>query len=323
MFETELSAADPPWLTDHRVFGRVVVPGALYGAMAASAALAEGSGAVVVEDLQLHSPLILPEDEEGADAGAAGRPVQLVLDADDGARARRVAIYSKQGQRGWTLHVEGRLSRGGVSEAGASVNLDRLRAGMAAQDVAALYSAKSEAGIDFGPAFRGLQAVWSAPGEALGEIAIPQEVDRQGLEVHPLLIDGCFQLLSAARGAAPEGPPVTYMPFGWERLWLGGPLPDRIVCHVRLGEGSPGRGWRRGRAGRAGDRRAAAVRPAGGRAGRHPGLHGEAGDARRPRRGDGRRRRPALRGGLARASAGGGERSRPISCSIRKPLPGA
>ncbi len=236
MFETELSAADPPWLTDHRVFGRVVVPGALYGAMAASAALAEGSGAVVVEDLQLHSPLILPEDEDGADAGAAGRPVQLVLDADDGARARRVAIYSKQDQRGWTLHVEARLSRGGVSEAGASVNLDRLRDGMAAQDVAALYSAKSEAGIDFGPAFRGLQAVWSAPGEALGEIAVPQEVDRQGLEVHPLLIDGCFQLLSAARGQAPEGPPVTYMPFGWERLWLSGPLPDRIVCHVRLGD---------------------------------------------------------------------------------------
>ena len=236
MFETELSAADPPWLTDHRVFGRVVVPGALYGAMAASAALAEGSGAVVVEDLQLHSPLILPEDDEGADAGDAGRPVQLVLDADDGARARRVAIYSKKNGKGWTLHVEARLSRGGVPEAGASVDLDRLRAGMAAQDIAALYSAKSEAGIDFGPAFRGLQAVWSAPGEALGEIAVPPEVDRQGLEVHPLLIDGCFQLLSAARGAAPEGPPVTYMPFGWERLWLGGPLPDRIVCHVRLGE---------------------------------------------------------------------------------------
>ena len=236
MFETELSAADPPWLTDHRVFGRVVVPGALYGAMAASAALAEGSGAVVVEDLQLHSPLILPEDEEGGDAGGTGRPVQLVLDADDGARARRVAIYSKKSGKGWTLHVEARLSRGGVSEAGASVNLDRLRAGMAAQDVAALYSAKSEAGIDFGPAFRGLQAVWSAPGEALGEIAVPQEVDRQGLEVHPLLIDGCFQLLSAARGPVAEGPPVTYMPFGWERLWLSGPLPDRIVCHVRLGE---------------------------------------------------------------------------------------
>ena len=236
MFETELSAADPAWLTDHRVFGRVVVPGALYGAMAASAALAEGSGAVVVEDLQLHSPLILPEDEAGADAGDAGRPVQLVLDAADGARARRVAIYSKQNERGWTQHAEGRLARGGVSEAGERVDLERLRDGMAAQDVAALYSAKSEAGIDFGPAFRGLQAVWAAPGESLGEIALPHDVDRQGLEVHPLLIDGCFQLLSAARSPAADGAPVTYMPFGWERLWLTGPLPDRIVCHVRLGE---------------------------------------------------------------------------------------
>ena len=241
MFETELSATDPAWLTDHRVFGRVVVPGALYGAMAVSAAMTEGSGAVVVADFQLHSPLILPEEEAGGEAGDSRRPVQLVLDAADGARARRVAVYSKQGDGGWTLHVEGRLSRGGVPEARARADLDRLRGGMTALDVAELYSAKSDAGIDFGPAFRGLQAVWSAPGEAFGEIAVPHDVDQQGLEVHPLLLDGCFQLLSAARGAVAGGAPITYMPFGWDRLWLTGPLPDRIVCHVRLGDEVHGR----------------------------------------------------------------------------------
>lgn len=50
-FETEVFPSDPEWLSDHRVFGRVIAPGALYGAMAASASLTEETGAVVVEDI--------------------------------------------------------------------------------------------------------------------------------------------------------------------------------------------------------------------------------------------------------------------------------
>ena len=65
-FETEVFPSDPAWLGDHRVFGRVVAPGALYGAMAATTALVEGGGAVV-EDLQLHNPLVFRR------AGVRGR----------------------------------------------------------------------------------------------------------------------------------------------------------------------------------------------------------------------------------------------------------
>ena len=51
-FGTDVSVIEPAWLADHRVFGRVVAPGALYGAMAASASLAEGSECVALEDMQ-------------------------------------------------------------------------------------------------------------------------------------------------------------------------------------------------------------------------------------------------------------------------------
>ena len=38
MFETEVfSSGDPSWLADHKVFERVIMPGAMYGAMAAAA----------------------------------------------------------------------------------------------------------------------------------------------------------------------------------------------------------------------------------------------------------------------------------------------
>ena len=52
-FESEMSPSEPAWLNDHRVYDRVVMPGALYGAVAAAVALREGAAAVEVEDLQL------------------------------------------------------------------------------------------------------------------------------------------------------------------------------------------------------------------------------------------------------------------------------
>ena len=75
-FETEVFPTDPAWLSDHRVFGRLIAPGALYGAMAAAASLAEEGGPVVVEEMQLHSPLVFSEDDE---AGEGGRIVQVVI----------------------------------------------------------------------------------------------------------------------------------------------------------------------------------------------------------------------------------------------------
>ena len=60
-FETEVFPSDPPWLDDHRVFGRLVAPGALYGAMAVSASPAERAGtSLALEDMQLHHPTGLP-----------------------------------------------------------------------------------------------------------------------------------------------------------------------------------------------------------------------------------------------------------------------
>ena len=234
-FETELDPSEPAWLSDHRVFGRVVAPGALYGAMAASAALTEGSNAVVIEDIQLHSPLMFPEE---TDDGELGRRLQLVIAPPDGSGARRVEAFSRSADPDWILHVDGRLSAGS-SVAGADEPLDvaSIKARMTRGDAPALYRARSNTGVALGPAFRGLTHVWQAPGEALGEISLPAQVERTGIDVHPLLLDACFQVVAGARGAS-EDDTAAYMPFGWERLWLTGPLPERLVCRALMREGS-------------------------------------------------------------------------------------
>ena len=236
-FETEVFASDPDWVKDHLVFGQVVVPGAMFATMAATVLWGERARSVVLEDCQLHSPMIVPQDDPEDEAGEGGRKLQIVFDGADGPAARRFEVFSRGSEEGWTLHLEGRMSPGGRRrEAAERVDLDGLRADLMAGDVASLYRNKVSTRVVLGPAFRPLKAVWSGPGEALGEVALPDCLDGGGLDLHPILLDGCFQTVLAARDQARVAGKSTYMPFGWDRLWLAEPPPERIFCHVRMRE---------------------------------------------------------------------------------------
>ena len=237
-FETDIFPSDPAWLNDHRVFGRIIAPGALYGAMAASASLAEGNGSVILEDMQLHTPLVFPEEDSEDRTGEERRTVQVLLEASGEEPSRRVRIFSKgETDEGWTLHAEGQVPSApspGPPEATARVDLKELQAGLSPVELTAYYRAKAEVGIDLGPSFRTLVALWSRPGEALGEVSLPDSSGRSGLDIHPLLLDGCFQVMAAARAPVGSDEAVTYLPFGWERLALPEGLPERMLCHVRM-----------------------------------------------------------------------------------------
>ena len=236
MFETEMLPSDPSWLNDHRVFGRAVMPGALYGVMAATAALSEGAQSVDVADMQLHSALVFAEEDGADDTAQAGRKIQAVLSTSENGNTRHIEIFSKgESEDGWTLHAEGGVSLGDGTRGTANrVDLDGLKSGMESQDVAAFYRARAEAGIHLGPSFRTLQVLWAGNGEAVGEVALPEAVSSSGIDLHPILLDGCFQVFSAAYHSTGSEDEITYLPFGWERFWLREMLPERLVCHARL-----------------------------------------------------------------------------------------
>ncbi len=240
-FDTEIFPTDPAWLADHRVFGRLIAPGALYGAMAAAACRAGGDDAVVVEDFRMQSALVFAGEGAGKDTGDgdAGRHMQVLLDAGGDGPARRVRVLSRgDDDEEWTLHAEGQVSSGaaGPLQAMPPFDADGLKAGLSPVDLPAYYRAKSAVGIDLGPAFRTLTALWARDGEALGEVALPAGQERGALDVHPLVLDGCFQIMGAARDPDGTGDGTTYLPFAWERLWIGDGLPDRLFCHVTMRE---------------------------------------------------------------------------------------
>ena len=152
--------------------------------------------------------------------------MQVVLGAED-----RWEVVSREHNGGtvWDLHAEGRTGSGG-GEPG--LDIEELRRGLSPVEVTAAYRRFAAGGIEYGPAFRGLQGLWSGPGEALGEVLLPPEVEGGGLVAHPALLDGCFQVVYGVTGGEEEL--GGWLPIGWERLWLGGALPERMVCHARL-----------------------------------------------------------------------------------------
>ena len=236
LFEREMAEDDPAWLDDHRVFGRVIAPGALYGAMAAAAASPDAAGPVAVEDLQLRSALVLPEAGEDGEA-ATSRKVQVVLDAPRTDSSRRVEVYSKgDGEEEWTLHADAQVSSGEAVPTAGRLDRAGLTANLSEEDPAAFYRARAEANIQLGPRFRTIQRLWCGEGEAAAEVALPDGVEDAGVAAHPILLDGLLQVMGAARTLSGVEEGDTYLPFAWDRFWLAGPLPETFICHARMRE---------------------------------------------------------------------------------------
>ena len=85
LFTGRLSLRDHPWLADHVVLGRVLLPGTAFLELALHVGGELGVGCV--QELTLHAPLVLGEERE----------VQLqvvVGEADDGG-CRVLGVYSR------------------------------------------------------------------------------------------------------------------------------------------------------------------------------------------------------------------------------------
>ena len=223
-FETELSGSAPGWLSDHRVFGEVVAPGALYASQVLEALRERGSGSPwALEEVEIHRPLVFPD--------GAFRTVQVVLGAEGGFEV----VSREESGSVWDLHAEGRVATGPLGEP-EDLDIAELRGGLLEVDPVEVYRGLAKAGIAFGPAFRSLSGLWSGAEEALGEVALPAELSGGGLVAHPALLDACFQVMSGVLELMEEK--GVRLPVGWERLWLAGPLPERVFCRARLREGS-------------------------------------------------------------------------------------
>ncbi|MEU9581280.1 acyltransferase domain-containing protein, partial [Streptomyces chilikensis] len=211
-----LSVRTHPWLADHAVEGRVLVPGTALVELAVRAGDEAGTG--TLSELVLEQPLLLPEN------GAVALRVVVGAEGEDdaGPGARPVAVYGRaEDAETWTRHASGVVT---------DATEDRSRTagwaavwppkGAEAVDVTGFYAGAEATGYGYGPVFRGLRAVWRTDGEVFAEVGLEGEAAEQAgrFGLHPALLDSALHAVGA--GELLPGGAGLRLPFTWEGVEL-------------------------------------------------------------------------------------------------------
>ena len=200
-----LSAAAQPWLSDHAVGGTVLFPGAGFVELIIRAGDEVGCGCV--EELTLQAPLVI---------APSGVPIRVLVGVADESGSRTVSVFSRPGDEdsAWVLHAEAVV--GSAADGGNGADLSVWPpTGAVAVDVTDAYQQLADRGYEYGPAFRGLSAMWQRGEEVFAEVTVPKDVPSGDFGVHPVLLDAA---LHAVALAAPDH--ELALPFSWQRVSL-------------------------------------------------------------------------------------------------------
>lgn len=210
-----LSLGTHPWLGDHVVAGRILVPGTAFVELAVRAG--DAVGCATVEELTLEAPLALSGD------GAV--QLQVVIGRLDADGRRPAGVYSRPantaGDGPWTRHASGLLAPGLVLPDVAAELAAWPPPGAVPVDLSGFYDQLAAGGLEYGPAFQGLRAAWRRGGEVFAEVMLPEGIPGEGFGLHPALLDAA---LHAADVGAPQiGGPQSdspLVPFEWRGVSL-------------------------------------------------------------------------------------------------------
>src|SRR5262249_19702638 len=102
------------------------------------------------------------------------------------------------------------------------------------------YAYFTRLGLDYGPRFQGIERGWQGDREALGLIALGDELamDEERYLCHPALLDACFQVVIAADPDFTGVVGGLYLPVEFEEIRLYRRTGRRLWCHARLREKS-------------------------------------------------------------------------------------
>ncbi|NUS91580.1 MAG: SDR family NAD(P)-dependent oxidoreductase, partial [Nocardia sp.] len=189
LFTGVLSLRTHPWLADHAVLGSVLLPGTAFVEMAAAAGARLELDTVA--DLVLAAPLVI--------AAGAEVDIQVGLAGADGAGRRAFEIHSRaggsesSGATPWVLHASGVLAAAAESAPGWHEQAWPPPGAQRVDDTA-FYDRLAERGFDYGPAFRGVTALWKRGTETFAEVTLDESASGPvaGFGVHPALLDSCL-----------------------------------------------------------------------------------------------------------------------------------
>ncbi|MFI2264454.1 type I polyketide synthase [Streptomyces tubercidicus] len=211
VFTGRLSAQDHPWLADHIVDGSLLVPATAFLELALRAA--DQTGCDHIESLTVEAPLVLPAHE--------AVQLQMRIEEPDLHGTRALTLHSCRiastgvAKEPWIRHATGLLGKGEHCETYDFAVWPPEGARPVPTD--GLYDAFADAGIAYGPAFRGLRAVWRRDGDLFATVEIPEDTGASSFGLHPALLDTVFHALALeVDGTAVRG----QQPLSWQGVKL-------------------------------------------------------------------------------------------------------
>ncbi|MFL6111415.1 MAG: SDR family NAD(P)-dependent oxidoreductase, partial [Catenulispora sp.] len=183
---------DEFYLSEHRVQGAAIAPGAMYLEWACAAARQGGSEAFRLQDVVFLRPLMVSEGP---------RELSVVLGADG-----RFEVSSRQsGENEPMVHCQGKVASGEPPVEWMSALLRDFRPD--AFDSERFYAEWRERGIDYGPALQGVVAVQRRDGAVLARLRLPHAVadTLADFTLHPALLDSAMQCMRLLDGGEQGG----------------------------------------------------------------------------------------------------------------------
>ncbi|MFE3260622.1 SDR family NAD(P)-dependent oxidoreductase [Nocardia sp. NPDC059091] len=223
-----LSRAALPWLADHAIFDRVLLPGT--GFVDLVTAVAERVGCATVRELTITAPLPLSE---------APVALRIVVGEPDTDGERTVTIYARPEPEtssdtvdidagAWTSHAEGVVTPL-VSAPRPTPELQSWPPAAGAMDLDGTYEDLTRRGYRYGPVFQGLSRVWRTEADTFVEATLPEGGHPAGFGIHPALLDAVLQALLLTSGNADE----VELPFAWSGVRVHAPGATRVRARLR------------------------------------------------------------------------------------------
>ncbi|MGW6569554.1 SDR family NAD(P)-dependent oxidoreductase [Streptomyces sp. NPDC054975] len=215
MFTSRLSLRAHPWLNDHRVMDKVIVPGSALVELAIRAADEVGGG--TLDELLLEAPIALSDD--------GGVQLRVLVGGVDEAERRAVSVFSRRedalDDAPWTRHATGTLS---AVEAATGADLTVWPpAGAVEVDTTGMYEALAGVGLGYGPVFQGLRSAWRVDGEVFAEVELPESVAAEAgrFGLHPALLDAALHGIGLGEFVSSgDGGGGARLPFAWSGVSL-------------------------------------------------------------------------------------------------------
>ena len=164
-----------PYLDDHRIYGMPVLPmTAAIAALCDAARRHFGTDAVALDNFQYRDALVLPE--------AGERIVQTILTPVDGTTAEcRLASIDAEMKEGWRTHIVCLAQKDGAARTEERLELPssfRRSSRRCATSISVdhYYLTLRRLGLEYGPSFRGIEALHCGEHEVLAHVVMPEQL---------------------------------------------------------------------------------------------------------------------------------------------------